>query len=249
MKRGTPDHPKVLELAEALGCRRPAAIGHLELLFHFTAQYAPRGDIGRYSNKRIAAALDWPGNPDKLITALVTTGWLDSNSSTRLLVHDWHEHADRTVRQRLSRSGVEPIKPTHGVTENLCTQSEPNICTPPEPEPMPEPVPAMEHALTHTAVDVSDLAAWIWDKWPAGRRPPTPDEVGRILAPVVTSATNPTRCRDAIWANARAYLQTPDVQRGVCFNFGKWIRQGHWQTSAKQLQVVNGPTLPTRPVL
>jgi hypothetical protein len=37
MKRGTPDHPKVHPLAEALGVRRPVVLGHLELLFHFAA--------------------------------------------------------------------------------------------------------------------------------------------------------------------------------------------------------------------
>jgi hypothetical protein len=77
MKRGTPDHPKVYALAEALGIRRPAALGHLELLFHFAAQYAPRGDAGRYPDKRIAAATGWPGKAEKLIESLVTTGWLD----------------------------------------------------------------------------------------------------------------------------------------------------------------------------
>jgi hypothetical protein len=34
VKRGTPDHPKVYALAEALGIRRPAALGHLELLYY-----------------------------------------------------------------------------------------------------------------------------------------------------------------------------------------------------------------------
>ena len=59
MKRGTPDHPKVYELCELLKCDRPTAIGYLELLWHFAAKYAPQGDIGKYSDERIEAALDW----------------------------------------------------------------------------------------------------------------------------------------------------------------------------------------------
>src|SRR5262245_380173 len=103
MKRGTPTHPKVFELAGALKISRPTAIGILELLWHFTAQYAPAGDVGRYSNVRIAAAVDWRRNPEVLVNALVTTRWLDPSEGSRLVVHDWCVHADDSVRKRLAR--------------------------------------------------------------------------------------------------------------------------------------------------
>jgi hypothetical protein len=47
MKRGTPEHPKTAHLMAALSIPRPYAVGILELLWHFTARYAPRGDVGR----------------------------------------------------------------------------------------------------------------------------------------------------------------------------------------------------------
>ncbi len=182
MKRGCPDHPKTYALAEALGIRRVYAVGYLEMLFHFTAQYAPQGDVGRYSDKRIAAGLDWAGSPAKLIDALVTTGWLDRHSGARLVVHDWADHADRTTLQRLTRAGKTPLATvkqaakteqhgfkterqpcgsgitglqygsdtvltenstdaTHQDTVEVCTQSETNKSTPPEPVPEPVPVP------------------------------------------------------------------------------------------------------------
>ncbi len=113
MKRGTPDHPKVLELAELLGVRRATAIGHLELLFHFTAQYAPEGNIGKYSNKRIAAALDWNGrtddSADKFIQSFIESGWIDHCQTNRLVTHDWAVHMDRVTRQRLKNSGRDPV--------------------------------------------------------------------------------------------------------------------------------------------
>jgi hypothetical protein len=115
MKRGTPDHPKVLELSELLGVRRPTAIGHLELLFHFTAQYAPEGNIGKYSNRRIAAALDWGGKTDasvdKCIDAFVDSGWIDRCEINRLVTHDWAAHMDKATRQRLRNSGRDPVAP------------------------------------------------------------------------------------------------------------------------------------------
>ena len=49
MKRGTPDHPKVAKLASMIGLPIPWAlpytVGLLEMLWHFTAKFAPRGDI------------------------------------------------------------------------------------------------------------------------------------------------------------------------------------------------------------
>lgn len=153
MKRGAPDHPKTFALAEALGIRRVHAVGILEMLFHFTSQYAPQGDIGRFTSKRIAAAVDWHGKPDKLISALVETGWIDTHPEVKLVVHDWHDHADRTTLQRLTRQGKSAVKYYHGLTGEVCTQSETDSCTPPVPEPVPipKPEPVPHHNRTNAS--------------------------------------------------------------------------------------------------
>jgi hypothetical protein len=57
MKRGTPRHPKVAELASRLKITRYGSVGLLEMLWHFTAQYALDGAIGRFSDDAIAEAL------------------------------------------------------------------------------------------------------------------------------------------------------------------------------------------------
>lgn len=161
MKRGGPNHPKTYALAEALGIRRVQAIGTLELLFHFTAQYAPEGDVGRYSDKRIAAALDWCGSVAKLIDSLVTCGWVDRHPVARLVVHGWAEHADRATLQKLSRAGKKPIQSNHEDAENSCTQTETsgfNLGSLPEPEPEPTlgtmPAPHTQPEPTHTPLRV-----------------------------------------------------------------------------------------------
>jgi len=135
MKRGAPNHPKMYALAEALGIRRPLAVGYVELLIHGTAQYAPQGDIGKFSDKRIAAMVDYPGKPEKLIAGLLQTGWIDRDSSARLVLHDWHQHADRTTLQWLSRQSKTAIVPDHKDTAELCTQGELQERTPPIPIP------------------------------------------------------------------------------------------------------------------
>jgi hypothetical protein len=139
MKRGTPDHPKVYDFAEALGVGRPTAIGYLELLFHFTSVYTPEGNIGKYSDKRISAGIDWHGKPERMVEALVKTGWLDRSEAHRLVVHDWSEHVDRSTKQKLARNGRKPVNKIQQVTDKSCTQSETTgtiISHLPEPEPI-----------------------------------------------------------------------------------------------------------------
>ncbi|MFA5391920.1 MAG: hypothetical protein WC331_10925 [Candidatus Omnitrophota bacterium] len=102
MKRGTPDHPKVLMLASRLKLPKYAAVGLLECLWHFTARYAGQGDIGRYENDIIADALGWKKEPDVLIEALIAEKWLDAHEKYRLIVHDWSDHSDDTCNKYLA---------------------------------------------------------------------------------------------------------------------------------------------------
>jgi len=101
MKRAAPRHPKVGELADRLDLERWGAVGILESMWHFTAQYARQGDIGRWSNARIADGIGWRGDPDALVEALVATSWMDRCQKHRLLVHHWQDHADDSVRKTL----------------------------------------------------------------------------------------------------------------------------------------------------
>lgn len=105
MKRGGPAHPKTQRLAIALDLPLYAAVGLLEMLWHFTAQYAPAGDLGKFSNREIEAHLRWQGMPDALVAALLTAGFVDEDPTNRLVVHDWHDHADQAVQRVLSRRG------------------------------------------------------------------------------------------------------------------------------------------------
>jgi len=125
MKRGTPGHPKTLALVTFLGIERYAAVGILESLWHFAAQYARRGDIGRHSNAAISQAIGWQGDADALVKALVDSKWLDPCPCHRLRIHDWPEHADQAVQktQEVKKQGFLPCY--------ACTQEETSI-RPPE---------------------------------------------------------------------------------------------------------------------
>lgn len=150
MKRGTPQHPKVDLLMFGLTLPRPAVVGHLELLWHFAARYAPRGDVGRFTDAQLAAAACWEGDPARFVRALVDCGWLDDCDEVRLVVHDWHDHADDTTRKHLKRHGQDFCRPVRTVsrqrrprvrTESVSRRPAVAVPSHSQAEPLPEPVP------------------------------------------------------------------------------------------------------------
>lgn len=104
MKRDALDSTKMKRLARRLDLPRYAAIGLMESLWKLAERDAPQGDIGKLSNEDIAVALDWRGNENDLISALVQCGWLDETDFARLWVHDWNHHCEDSVHARLARA-------------------------------------------------------------------------------------------------------------------------------------------------
>jgi hypothetical protein len=156
MKRGTPEHPKTKLLAQLLNVDLSTAVGLLELLWHFTAKYAPQGDIGRYSDKQIAAALHWHRRSGKkgvptevrLRSALVQAEFMDTSLHHRLVVHDWNEHADQSVKRMLARRRLSFVQPADSLPEPVPYQSHPsdlldgeNTVTGPPPKKANAPAP------------------------------------------------------------------------------------------------------------
>lgn len=115
MKRGTIEHPKTAALADAVGVDLLMAVGLLEALWHFTAKYARQGNVGKFTNQAIADGVHWRNDGDELVRALVSCRFLDEDDIHRLMVHDWADHADGSVRKALKRAGedfAEPTEPT-----------------------------------------------------------------------------------------------------------------------------------------
>lgn len=101
--------PKIRLLAARLGVPFPQAVGMCGMLWNFTADHAPRGDVGKHGDFEIAVALEWTGDPSSLIEALVVTRLLDRHQSFRLLIHDWEDHCPRYVHGNLARKGLAVI--------------------------------------------------------------------------------------------------------------------------------------------
>ncbi len=105
MKQGTENTLKFKLLQRMLNLPLWQAKGLLQSLWDLTAQSAPRGDIGRFTYDEIAAGLDWRGDPQALIDALVETRWIDQHDEHGLIIHDWPDHCESSVHRRLVRAG------------------------------------------------------------------------------------------------------------------------------------------------
>ena len=92
-------------LAERLSLPRYAAVGIMESLWHMAATKAPTGDITAIGAEDIAFYVRWDREPSELIEALVACRWVDRDGD-RLLIHDWKEHAEDSVKKWLSRHGM-----------------------------------------------------------------------------------------------------------------------------------------------
>lgn len=97
-------HPKTKRLARLLGVEIPAAIGHLHLLWYFTADYTSDGDLTRFDTADLADVAQWKGDPDTFISALIecgpgdTAGFLERVDG-HLTLHDFDEHIGRHMRR------------------------------------------------------------------------------------------------------------------------------------------------------
>jgi hypothetical protein len=103
MKTGTTDLIKFKRLQKRLGVSKALTVGVLGVLWETTARNTPRGDIGRLANEDIAAEMEWDGDADELVAALVAEKWLDTSKEHRLLVHDWPDHAPEFIVKKMRR--------------------------------------------------------------------------------------------------------------------------------------------------
>jgi hypothetical protein len=233
MKRGTPEHPKTKALANILNIPWAHAVGILELLWHFTAKFAPQGDIGKYSDLVIAQAVGWQRPTGRrgvtpectLSDALVEAKWLDRDPERRLIVHDWEDHMDQSVERILSRRGLVVVKPKLAV-----------------PEPLPEPIAiatptgvGVPHHSKNGSRKPSDLTpeqeAWFTADWSIYWLKVGKGDARRTFAKVVVSQEIADRVRGAI------ERQLPEMMgREPRFRkqFSGWLNGTRWEDEAPE---------------
>lgn len=91
-------HPKTYALARVLNERRSTAIGMLSLLWLWAMDNSSSGQLD-LDPGALADTMDWPGQPDSLVKALVACRWLD-NVDGVLYIHDWDDNIGRQLKRQ-----------------------------------------------------------------------------------------------------------------------------------------------------
>jgi hypothetical protein len=110
------DHPKVQRLAGSLGVTRAEARGYIVGLWLWAVQYAPDGDLSKFSEAEIADACDSMKEGPVMVKALLDAGWLTRVDGT-LCIYKWDEYGIRLLRSmrerqkksRMSRDSHTPL--------------------------------------------------------------------------------------------------------------------------------------------
>lgn len=110
MKIGTLNHIKTKRLKRRLRLPMYQVAGILETLWHLAIESADEGDIGKFSNEDIAMGLEWEGDADELVGALIDSGFVDEDQERRLVIHDWFDHAPDYIKERLRKRGMRQRK-------------------------------------------------------------------------------------------------------------------------------------------
>lgn len=92
-------HPKTKKLARLLEVKLPTAVGHLHFIWWWALNYAQDGSLDRYEAVDIADAAVYDGDPQRLLDALIDSGYIDKTDAG-LTLHDWDEYAGKLLEKR-----------------------------------------------------------------------------------------------------------------------------------------------------
>jgi len=82
-----------------LKIKTPQAVGHIVMLWLWSIDNAPDGDLSQVDAEDIAKAAEWLKNAEEFVTAMQEFGLID----TGMQLHDWGEYAGRLMDQRDER--------------------------------------------------------------------------------------------------------------------------------------------------
>jgi len=91
-----PSHRKIKKLKRLLKIKTPQAVGHVVMLWLWSIDNAPDGDLSQVDAEDIAEACEWPKDAEDFVAALKEVALIDDD----MRLHDWDEYAGRLIEQR-----------------------------------------------------------------------------------------------------------------------------------------------------
>ncbi|MDU4696414.1 MAG: hypothetical protein E6Y08_11400 [Paenibacillus sp.] len=170
--QGTDRHPKTRKFCRRLGLSVPAAVGHLHMFWWWAMDFADDGDISKFEPEDIADAMEYDGDSEALLTAMIDAGFIDQTETGRV-IHDWYDYAGKLIERRKNdaqRKANSRRKPTEVRAES---ESDPiDVQRTSEGHPR-DGVRNPNHNLNHNQEDIKDLRP----------EPPTADQDDAPLEP------------------------------------------------------------------
>jgi hypothetical protein len=262
--RGTLTHRKIRTLARLLDISPCFALGIVESLWHVTAEQAPSGNIGRMSDEDLAMEMFYDADAKKLVLALIGAKLLDTHPTHRLVVHDWHLHADDATDNKIARqkeryaSGEVPRMKRLSKNERdqliahyatpcaqNATESHEKPLPVPEPEPVPDPEPVPEKQVSEakassprTDSGKADPLEEIYKAYP--RKVGKKSAIKAIARAIQQVKARGMPIREAqIWLYHRVqeYARSPAGNDGEFTPHpGTWFNQGRYDDSNEEWQ-------------
>ena len=116
-------HRKTLALADALDIEPVQALGHMASMWLWALDNAPDGSLKAVTDRTLARAAQWTGDPAAFRAALVSAELLEKHGA----LHDWDDYVGKLIdqrsantrrqrewRQRKTVTSQSPEQPTNG---------------------------------------------------------------------------------------------------------------------------------------
>lgn len=142
-----PTHRKIMKLRRILKIKTPQAVGHVAMLWLWSIDNAPDGDLSKVDVEDIAEACEWSRNAATFVDAMKEAGLIDAD----MKLHDWDEYTgglmekredrrkkdrERQARYRAKKAAQRAAQKGHGTPP--APPSPPDPPEPPEPPQGPE---------------------------------------------------------------------------------------------------------------
>jgi len=103
--QGLSQHPKTKRLARMLNISIREAVGSLFMFWWWAMEYAEDGDLSKYDSSDIADAVQWDGNAEEFLNALINCGPGESygfieKTEDGMFIHDWEDFGGRYFEKR-----------------------------------------------------------------------------------------------------------------------------------------------------
>ena len=94
-----PTHRKIMKLRRILKIKTPQAVGHVAMLWLWSIDNAPDGDLSKVDVEDIAEACEWSRNAATFVDAMKEAGLIDAD----MKLHDWDEYTGGLMEKREDR--------------------------------------------------------------------------------------------------------------------------------------------------